>query len=105
MPLAAEHFYIRLEPVRKDFKPDNATAEEKRIIGEHFEYLKGLLASGNLILAGPVQDPKQLFGVLILEAPSAGHAREMMLNDPTVKHKVFRGEMAPMSVALIRGGN
>jgi len=42
---------VVLRPAREEM-PFDATEEEARIVGEHYEYLKRLHAEGRLVLAG-----------------------------------------------------
>lgn len=76
------------------------TDEEGEIMGTHFEYLQGLLDSGNLILAGPETTGK--FGIAVIEAESESDAREMMLNDPAVKSGIVTPELYSFRVSLLK---
>lgn len=71
-------------------------------MAQHFEYLKGLHARNKILIAGPVLDPKDTFGLLIVETASLEEAREIARNDPSVKGGINRGEVQPFRVALIR---
>jgi len=79
-----EHYIAIIKPVRDDFLK-NSTEEDEKIMGEHFEYLKKLLASGELVLAGPALNEDKPFGLVILNCDSIENAREIMANDPSVK--------------------
>jgi uncharacterized protein YciI len=78
------------------------TAEEEAVWEEHFDRLKGLLADGTLILAGPTLGPVNT-GIAIFEAPDEDAAREIMDNDPTIKGGFATGELRPFRAALLRG--
>ena len=96
-------FLVRLEPVRKDFTLQNMTDEERRITGEHAAYLKDLIDQGKLAFAGQVFDPKGLWGILIVNAADQEAATALLNGDPTIKAKVFRGEVIPFRTVFQRG--
>jgi uncharacterized protein YciI len=69
-----------IRPARATFMED-ASPAEREIMREHFEYLKGLLEEGKLILAGP-SPAEPPFGVIVLEADSEDEARRLVAADP-----------------------
>lgn len=93
------HFLIIYRPPRPTF-PHDATEEEDRAIGEHFEYLKKLLAQGKLLLAGPCEDASM--GLAVIETGDEDEARSILALDPAVIAGVFRGEVKPYRVSLMR---
>jgi uncharacterized protein YciI len=95
-----EYIYF-VRPPRSTFVADS-TPEEREIIGEHFAYLQGKLASGELILVGRTQDAEPV-GIAIFEAPDAAAAERFFHEDPAVAKGVFTGEVRPYAVALMRG--
>jgi uncharacterized protein YciI len=70
-------------------------------MGRHFEYLKGLLCEGKLILAGPSLDPP--FGVIVFEAETEEEARRLIADDPSVATGVQTPELHPFRASLLRG--
>jgi len=78
------------------------TAEEKAVWGEHFRRLQGLLASGQLILAGPTLGAVNT-GLIVFDAPDEQAARQVMEDDPVVRGGYARGEVRPFRVSLLRG--
>ena len=77
-----------------------STEVESRIISEHFNYLKRL-TEDVVILAGRTQNTDySSFGIVLLRAETIEAAREIMLNDPAVKNKVFRAELFPYKTSL-----
>ncbi|MHA1244928.1 MAG: YciI family protein [Candidatus Heimdallarchaeota archaeon] len=82
-----EHYLAIIKPVREDFIT-NSTEEDEKIMVEHFDYLKKLLAAGELILAGPALNEDKPFGLVILKCNSLEKAKEIMANDPSVKSGV-----------------
>jgi uncharacterized protein YciI len=80
---------------------DDSTPEENEVMGAHFEYLKGLLEEGTLILAGPSLEPP--FGIIVFEAESEEEARRLVAEDPSVKAGLQRPELHPFRASLLRG--
>src|ERR1700733_2206156 len=72
-----------IHPPRDDFAA-TMTADEKTIWGEHFQRLQRLLASGQLILAGPTLGTVNT-GLVIFYAPDEQAARQVMEEDPVVR--------------------
>ncbi|HWI64719.1 MAG TPA: YciI family protein [Symbiobacteriaceae bacterium] len=93
-------FLYRLTPCRPTLGFD-ATPEESAIVGNHFSYLKALLAEGKLVLAAPAADYS--FGLTIFEAESEAEARRIMEGDPAVRAGVMSAELIPLKIALVRG--
>ena len=67
----------------------------------HFEYLRGLLDGGTLILAGPSLEPT--FGVIVFEAESEEEARRIIAADPSVASGLQTPELHPFRASLVRG--
>lgn len=93
------HFLGIYRPPRPTFAHD-ATPEEGKVIGAHFEYLKKLLAEGKLVLAGPCEDASM--GLAIFETQDEDEARRITIQDPAVIGKVFTCEVKPYRVSLLR---
>jgi uncharacterized protein YciI len=89
-----------IRPPRATFMEDS-TPEEDEIMSAHFDYLKGLLERGKLILAGPSLEPP--FGVIVFEAESEEEARGVIAADPSVAAGVQRPELHPYRASLLRG--
>jgi uncharacterized protein len=101
-PAGKKSFLIRIQPVRSTFVQD-ATKEEGKIMGAHFEYLKKLTAEGKVVLAGPSINGEKTFGLIIVETDTEAEARGIMENDPSYKAGIQRGEVLPFTIALLRG--
>jgi len=93
------HFLGIYRPPRMTFG-DDATPEEERVIGSHFQYLKKLLAEGKLILAGPCEDASM--GLAVFETRDEKEARDIVAADPAVVARVFTCEIKPYRVSLLR---
>jgi len=98
-PPAMKTWFIRLIPPRPNFDKDMNESEQK-IMEQHFVYLKGLYEKGVCLFAGPVLDPKGVYGVVVIEAASEDEARDLASADPRVKAGVNRIEVAEMRVAF-----
>ena len=93
-------FIIRLRPSRTE---GAATDEEKAKILMHFEYLKGLLSQGRLILAGMAPDDQS--GIVIIRAENRLDAERIMAGDPAVGANIFLAELHPFQVTFASAGN
>jgi uncharacterized protein YciI len=83
-----------------------STDFESRVVSEHFNYLKQLNSDGVVIFAGRTQKTDiSSFGIVLFNAESVDAAREIMMNDPAVKNKVFRTELFPYKMALFSPDN
>ena len=96
-------FLIILRPGRPGF-PSDATEEEISKVGEHFQYLKAATERGQAILVGRTQDDDPI-GLAIFEAEDDVAANEFMNKDPGVEAGVFKAELRPYSIALMRDGS
>ena len=94
-------YLITLRPPRDGFA-DNATPEERAVIGEHFAYLRTAHTGGTLIIAGRTQETTPV-GLVIIRAESETAARHFADADPAVRAGVFRYDCKPYAVALMEG--
>ncbi|UCG32867.1 MAG: SRPBCC domain-containing protein [Phycisphaerales bacterium] len=93
-------FAYYLRPARETFVQD-ATEEENRIVGEHFQYLTGLLNERCVVMAGRTLEDYPV-GIVVFEADDTEAAEKIMRDDPAVAAGIFKGEVHPFRVALIR---
>jgi uncharacterized protein len=99
-------FLYRIQPIRHDMLTGGSTELESRIVSEHFNYLKQLANEGVVILAGRTQNTDySSFGIVLFNAETMEAAREIMLNDPAVKNKVFRAELFHYKTSLFSPDN
>jgi len=99
--LSSDYLY-RVRPTRPALLAEGATADEDRLIAQHFEYLKELTRARVVLLAGRTLNKDDTgFGIVIFRAETESEARGVMENDPAVKAGVFRAELFPYGVALI----
>ena len=93
---ALKIFHCRLIPPRPDFA-FTMTEEERALMGQHADYLRGRLRDGTMIMAGPVADPAGPWGLLILRVGSEAEARAVTDADPVSRSgRGFRYEILPM---------
>jgi len=57
-------------------------------MSDHFEYLQDLMNHGKLYLAGPTLQENDPFGIYIFIANSLDEARQLLVNDPSIKAKI-----------------
>jgi len=93
-----QQYFVRLIGTRPGW-PENMTADEERIMSEHFAYLKDLTAQKRVLMAGPVERPP--IGLIILEVDSEDDAHAIMNHEPSVVQGVHTYEMSPMRVSLM----
>lgn len=96
------NYLIVYRPPRSSFVED-ITEQETAVIGEHFEYLKTLLAEGVLLIAGRTEDATM--GLAVFSAADDARADEIMHSDPALKAGVFSATLYPYGVALFAGHN
>ena len=95
-------FLYRIQPTRPEMLSEGPTADEEKVVSEHFAYLRGLTEQGVLILAGrTLNRDESSFGIVIFRASSEKAAREMMGNDPAVRKGVMNAELFPFRIALM----
>ena len=95
-----KHFFGIIKPVREDFIT-NPTEEDNKIMAEHFQYLKDLLANGKLVLAGPILNERKPMGIIIFECDTIEEAKEYLENDPSIKAKIQKiKKLEPFKLSL-----
>ncbi len=99
--LLTEHnaYFITIRGCREDF-PRNMTAEETKIMKDHFDYLQGLMEKGKLIMAGRNLDNDS--GYIILNIKSLDEAKTLMSNDPSVKKNVIQPVFEEFRVSMLK---
>ncbi|TFH07839.1 MAG: hypothetical protein E4H14_07635 [Candidatus Thorarchaeota archaeon] len=91
--METQSYVIMLRPADKYGGP-----ETEEIVSNHFNYLKSLLETGKLTMAGRFSEV--LIGLVMIEAESREVAMDIMRNDPAVVSGVFHAELYPWSIAL-----
>ncbi len=99
-------YLYRIQPTRPEMLTHGPTEMEAEVTSQHYQYLKGLLEKGVLILAGrSLNTDESTFGIVILNAETEEIAREIVKNDPAVRESVMRAELFPYRVAFISEEN
>lgn len=94
-----DYIYV-VRPARPGFA-GGMTADEERVMDEHFAYLKAAQAAGILRLAGPCTDAA--FGIVLFRAESEAAAQSFMAGDPAVRQGVMTAELHRFRVSLESG--
>lgn len=95
-----KHFFVIIRPPRPTFSQD-MTETEKNIMSKHFEYLKKLLDTNKLLLAGPCTDGA--FGVIILiTTKSLEEAINLVNNDPIVETNIMTPEIHSLGLSSMK---
>lgn len=93
-----QQFYLRLTPPRPTFAKD-MTEQERAQMQQHADYWAELFKGGKVLILGPVDDPKGLFGFMVVQCSEA-EAHEMANGDPTVKSGLNKIDVMPMHVFM-----
>jgi uncharacterized protein YciI len=93
-----ENFLVKLIPPRPTFSQD-MTEEELNAMHEHAAYWRRHLEAREVLLFGPVADPKGTWGLAILNVENERRAKDLANSDPLITGGVgFQVEMYPMRV-------
>jgi uncharacterized protein len=96
------YFLYKLIPPRQTFPKDMTDAEGKRM-QEHINYWKNLADRGIAIVFGPVSDPKDVYGLAIIETEDETIAHDIRINDLAIKRNVgFKSEIHLMPEVISR---
>jgi len=90
-------FFVKAPGPVPNFVSDMTDAERK-VMNEHVAYWTGLFEKGTTVVFGPVLDPKEVFGIAIVDVKDEDEMRSLLLNDPAVRAGVHtKDEFYPMS--------
>lgn len=92
--------YFISTPSRPDLL-ETLTDEEKATFGEHFQRLLTATRDGKVVMAGPCTDFKGP-GIVLFYAEDEDAARRFMEEDPVIKAGMFKGEVHPVAMSLVR---
>jgi uncharacterized protein YciI len=92
-------FLVILRPAREQM-PFEPTAEESRIVDEHYEYLVRMRDEGKLVVAGPSVVPGDTIGIGVLSVDDELEAQAIVAADPAVSSGVMTAEIRPMRIAV-----
>jgi len=78
------------------------TQAEAKLMQEHSAYWRQLMSKGNVIVFGPVSDPKGTYGIAVIRLEDNADANLLGMNDPTIKANIgFTFEVYPMPQAVL----
>lgn len=111
-----KHWVYFLRPARPDYF-EKPSEDERKLLAAHVAYLRKLRDDGQLILAGPCEDPPYYPrgsadavplemptpGIVVFQADDAEAARKIMENDPAVRAGVFKARVNQFHLAFQRG--
>jgi len=90
------HFFLKLIAPRPSFATD-MSEQEKTLMHQHFLYWKGRQDAGEVLVFGPVLDPKGPYGMGVVSAVDEDDARAFAAADPAMKANIgFVCEIHPM---------
>jgi len=92
------HFLVQLHGTR-DGWPNDMTADEERVMQEHFDYLQAQMWAGKVLLAGPCMDP--VYGLIILDVADEAEARKIMDVEPSITAGVHTYTLHPFRASLL----
>ncbi|HVV18599.1 MAG TPA: YciI family protein [Pseudonocardiaceae bacterium] len=90
-----------MHPPRDDFMA-TMTEDERSAFDAHGAWLRGLLADGVLIAAGPCLGQVNT-GIAIFEASGSDAARRIVADEPVTSAGYMRGDPRPYRLGLLRG--
>ena len=91
------HYFLKLNPGRPTFAQDMST-EERAIMLQHVAYWAELMNKGLVVVFGPVMDPKEVYGVGVVEVETEEQLKELIKNDPATS--INRYEYYPMRAVM-----
>lgn len=91
------HYFFKLNPSRPTFAQDMST-EERAIMLQHVAYWAELMNKGLVVVFGPVMDPKEVYGVGVVEVETEEQLKELIKNDPATS--INRYEYYPMRAVI-----
>jgi uncharacterized protein YciI len=97
-----KYYLCKFIPPRTDFLA-TMSADEKRWMGEHGQYLNDLLAQGVVVAHGPVMDPAGGYGVSLFQIDDAQDIAALTSQDPIVRNGVGHYEHFKMPSLKARG--
>lgn len=90
-----------MHPPRDDFMATMTDAQRSAFTA-HAAWLRGLLAEGVLIAAGPCLGAVST-GIAIFEAADEETARRIVAGEPVTSGGYMRGDLRPYRLGLLRG--
>lgn len=92
-----KYFALKLLPCRPDFA-QTMTEAERNIMLQHVAYWKAYMDEGQVIVLGPVLDPRAVYGLAIIAVDNEEQVKEMIDHDPAARINEY--EYHPMMAVL-----
>ena len=97
-----KYFFSKLIAPRVTF-PGDMTPVEAKLMKEHADYWRAMVAEDRAIVLGPVMDPAGAYGIGVICAADQAEARTMVEEDPVIQAQLgFKVELQPMGGAICR---
>jgi len=94
------YFFCKLHGPRATF-PADITPEEMALMQAHADYWREQMGKGHVIVFGPVMDPVEAYGVLVMQLPDGAAPASLIDEDPVMQaQRGFRFEYHPMRAVL-----
>ena len=90
-------FALYLLPPRSDFALTMSN-EERGIMMKHVQYWTDLMNKGQVVIFGPVMDPKEIYGLGVVKVDSDAELKSLIDNDPA--NGLNRYEFFPMRAVI-----
>lgn len=95
-------FAYTLHPTRPAMLTEGASADERALAAQHWEYSQQLLSRGTIVFAGRTLVPTaDSFALAVVRATSLDAARAMAEADPAVRGGMFRAVVYPYQPMLM----
>lgn len=78
-----QYFFVRLIPPPPTF-PFDMTDSERRLMAQHVDYTREHFKRGEILIDGPVLDPKGPFGMAVFEVEHESLVRAVLEKEPSV---------------------
>jgi len=75
------YYFLKLNPCRPTFAQD-MTEEERAIMLQHVAYWTDLMNKGHVVVFGPVMDPKEVYGIGVIDVSTVEQLKDLIKNDP-----------------------
>ncbi|MED1203691.1 YciI family protein [Heyndrickxia acidicola] len=97
--LEKKHFLLKIITTRTTFSQD-MTEEERNIMGQHVGYWTDKQNQGIAVVFGPVLNPSDPHGIVIVEVENAEQVPTLIAEDPGVIAGILKTEFYPMKAVL-----
>ncbi|WP_442598698.1 YciI family protein [Neobacillus sp. D3-1R] len=94
-----KHLLLKIIATRTTFSQD-MTEEERSIMGQHVSYWTDKLNQGIVVVFGPVLNPNDPHGIVIVEVENTEQVPTLIADDPGVIAGILKTEVYPMKAVL-----